>query len=86
MVYEGIGHMIGMEQNPQIQEILLNNELQYVHFDWEYILKIANQNRDQLLMPEILKTVDFIIKVNTRVAEAVGFIYLSICVEFSMIC
>ena len=28
-------------------------------------------------MPEILKTVDFIIKVNTRVAEAVGFIYLS---------
>lgn len=28
-------------------------------------------------MAEVLKSVDFIIKVNTRVAEAVGFIYLS---------
>lgn len=29
------------------------------------------------MLPEVLKTIDFIIKVNTRVAESVGFIYLS---------
>jgi exportin-1 len=34
MVYEGIGHMIKMEVNPVNQEILVNNELQYVHHDW----------------------------------------------------
>ena len=31
MVYEGIGHMIKMEINPINQEVLVNNELQYVH-------------------------------------------------------
>jgi hypothetical protein len=42
MVYEGIGHMINVEQNPVTQEILVNNELQYVHYEWENILSIAN--------------------------------------------
>ena len=62
---------------PIIQENLLNNCLQYVHYDWEQILNLANQSQDQLLIPDVLKTIDFIIKVNTKVAEAVGFIYLS---------
>ncbi len=48
-----------------------------MHFDWENILAQANQSSEQLLQPNILKSVDFIIKVNTRVAEAVGYIYLS---------
>ena len=77
MVYEGIGYMISMEPNPLVQEQLVNSELQYVHFDWENILQIANQNPNQLMLPEILKSIDFIIKVNTRVAESVGFLYLS---------
>ncbi len=42
MVYEGIGHMIKMENNPMNQEFLVNNELQYVHQDWLQILSIAN--------------------------------------------
>jgi hypothetical protein len=29
------------------------------------------------MLPEIIKTLDFIIKVNTRVAESVGFMYVS---------
>lgn len=29
------------------------------------------------MRPEIIKNLDFIIKVNTRVAESVGFMYLS---------
>lgn len=27
MVYEGIGHMISVEQNPQTQELLVQSEL-----------------------------------------------------------
>ena len=77
MVYEGIGHMINVEQNPVTQEILVNNELQYVHYEWENILSIANQNTEQLMVPEVIKSIDFIIKVNTRVAESVGFMYLA---------
>lgn len=76
MVYEGIGHMISQEQIPIIQENLLNSCLQYVHDDWERILQLANQATENLLMGDVLKNIDFIIKVNTRVAEAVGFIYL----------
>ena len=44
MVYEGIGHMISMEQIPIVQEQLLNNCLQHVHFDWEAILSNANNS------------------------------------------
>ncbi len=29
------------------------------------------------MLPEVLKVLDFIIKINTRVAESVGFMYLS---------
>ncbi len=77
MVYEGIGHMISVEPTPIFQEKLLNECMQYVHNDWMQILEIANQNANQLYMPEILKSIDFILKVNTRVAESVGYIYLS---------
>lgn len=38
---------------------------------------MANQSTDNLMNPDVLRSIDFIIKVNTRVAEAVGFIYLS---------
>jgi len=38
---------------------------------------MANFSTDQLLLPEVLKSIDFIIKVNTKVAEAVGSNYLS---------
>lgn len=29
------------------------------------------------MLPEVIKTIDFIIKVNTKVAESVGFMYVS---------
>lgn len=29
------------------------------------------------MLPEVLKVLDFIVKINTRVAESVGFMYLS---------
>ena len=77
MVYEGIGHMISTEPMPFMQEQLLFNCLQYITFEWENILRLANQNQEQLLIPDVVKTIDFIIKVNTKVAEAVGHIYLS---------
>ena len=34
--------MISSEPAPQVQEFLVNSELQYVHFDWESILALAN--------------------------------------------
>jgi hypothetical protein len=29
------------------------------------------------MLPDVLKVLDFIVKINTRVAESVGFMYLS---------
>jgi exportin-1 len=77
MVYEGIGHMINAEQNPLVQESLVINQLQYVDFEWKQILVLANQDANQLMIPEVVKSIDFILKVNTRVAESVGYTYLS---------
>ena len=77
LIYEGIGYMISVEQLPANQERLLSDLMQYVHFEWDQILAQLNLNPDQLYTNEVIKTIDFIIKVNTRVAEAVGFIYLS---------
>jgi exportin-1 len=51
--------------------------MQYVDFNWNSILNMANQNSNQLLQPDVIRNVDFIIKVNTRVAEAVGYMYLA---------
>ena len=48
MVYEGIGHMISMEQNPAMQEVLVNNVMQYVNKDWMEILNLANQSMNAL--------------------------------------
>ena len=53
----------------------MNNALQYVHYDWETILSIANNNPNELLLPENIKGIDFIIKVNTKIAESVGYMY-----------
>lgn len=50
--------------------------MQYAHRDWEVILGLANQNVDQLMLPDVIRSLDFMIKINTRVAESVGFIYL----------
>lgn len=77
LIYEGIGYMISEEKLAANQERLLAELMQYVHFDWEQVLNLVNMNPEQLYTAEIIKTIDFIIKVNTRVAEAVGFIYLS---------
>jgi len=77
MVYEGIGHMISMEPNPTLQESLVNGIMQYAHKDWMSILNLANQSIENLMLPDVIKMIDFIIKINTRIADSVGFIYLS---------
>jgi hypothetical protein len=64
MVYEGIGHMISMEQNPSMQEMLVNNVMQYAHKDWMEILNLANSNMNQLSQSEVIKMLDYIFKVN----------------------
>ena len=70
MVYEGIGYMISTE--PQQQAKYVNQLLQYTHQDWLSILQRANQSTNELMRPDIIKSIDFIIKVNQKVASSVG--------------
>lgn len=41
------------------------------------ILSLANQNMNALSQPDVIKSLDYIFKVNQRIAESVGYIYLS---------
>lgn len=40
-------------------------------------MQMANVNVQQLLNHDIIKSLDIIIKINTKVAESVGYMYLS---------
>lgn len=51
--------------------------MQYAHKDWQEILNMANQSVQTLSSPEIVKMLDHIFKINQRIAESVGYIYLS---------
>ena len=73
MVYEGIGHMVNVSNQ---QEVLVGNLMQYANKDWQEIIVLANQNLFTLAMPEVIKRIDFIIKINQRVAESVGPMYV----------
>ena len=74
-VYEGIGYMISTAQQSQPQ--LIQMLLQYVNAEWTIIINSAQQNIDSLMNPQVIKSLDHIIKVNQRVAQSVGQAYLS---------
>ena len=50
--------------------------MQYANNDWNSILALANLNMNSLMQPDVIKQIDFIIKINERVCESVGHIYL----------
>lgn len=66
MVYEGIGYMVSTEQQNQAGFVI--QLLQYANQDWMKILQRANMNTNELMAPEVIKSVDHIIKINQRVA------------------
>lgn len=75
MAYEGIGHMVSTAQ-ADFQVQLVGQVLMYVNNDWERIIGNAMANPLMLMEPEVLKTIDQILKVNQRIARSVGAPYL----------
>ncbi len=53
------------------------NLMQYANKEWQDILSMANQNVNLLMLPDTIKKIDFIIKINLRVADSVGHMYLA---------
>ena len=76
MVYEGIGWMIGAEQDVQQQGLYLQKLLELPHNQFNAELNKFNMNAEQIFNLENIKTIDQVIKVNQRVAESVGGTYL----------
>ena len=74
-VYEGIGCMVSTEQQQQV--MYLQELLKYTNQDWQIIIQRANQGTNELMTPEIIKSIDFMIKVNQKVAQSVGQTYLA---------
>ena len=55
----------------------LQELLKYTNQDWQIIIQRANQGTNELMTPEIIKSIDFMIKVNQKVAQSVGQTYLA---------
>lgn len=51
--------------------------MKYTNQDWQIIIQRANQGTNELMTPEIIKSIDFMIKVNQKVAQSVGQTYLA---------
>ena len=41
------------------------------------VIQRANQGSNELMRPEVIKSIDFMIKVNQKVAQSVGQIYVN---------
>ena len=76
-MYESVGWMISEERNQNQQDVYVNTLLQYSHQDFQAQLANANANINELFSHQNIKTIDHIIKINQRVAESTGFIYLN---------
>lgn len=74
-VYEGIGYMISAEETNQQQYLF--QLLSYCHNDWQQLINMARQNPNCLSDSTVIKQIDFIIKINQRVAQSVGKGYIA---------
>lgn len=71
-IYEGIGHMISEEKDPNKREVLLESLMQYTQTDWNKVMEIANSDPSNLQDIEVIRTIGFIVKANERVASSLG--------------
>lgn len=69
--------MISEDPNPQNQDLLISNLLLPSYNEFMHQLNQANVNLAEIYNPENVKIIDFLIKINQRVAEACGRQYLN---------
>ena len=69
--------MLSEEADPNQQDMYVNNLLQYSHADFQAQLANANMNMAELFQHQNIKAIDNVVKINQRVAEATGYIYLN---------
>lgn len=81
-IYEGIGHMISEEKDPNKKAVLLESLMQYTQEDWKKVLQLASSDASNLQDIEVIRTIGFIVKANERVASALGHPY---CTQLSKI-
>lgn len=76
-MYESVGWMISEERDASKQDLYVNNLLSYAHVEFQQQLSSANANLNELFQHQNIKAIDHIVKINQRVAESTGFIYLN---------
>ena len=69
--------MISEERDANQQDVYINNLLQYANADFQAQLQNANANLNELFHHQNIKAIDHIVKINQRVAESTGYIYLN---------
>jgi len=69
--------MISAAQDLNIKAQLIANLLQYSNQQLQKILGDANQNMNTLMIPDTIKQIDYVIKINSKVVESAGAAYIS---------
>ena len=73
MVYEGIGHMVHVSGE---SGKIIQNLMHFSNMSWSETFSQVSTNQTLLLRPDVIKKIDFNLKINQRVAESVGPAYI----------
>lgn len=70
--YEAIGHLIGAENNSEVQIKLTQETLGVHYYEFQNIVRDAEQSPNNLLEEQIQKKVFFFLKINETLATGIG--------------
>jgi len=76
-IYEGIAHMISEEKDENNMNIFLEQLMKLTQNEWQFVIETANNDPSSLQEIDTIRKIGFIIKVNERVAFALGLSYVS---------
>jgi exportin-1 len=73
--YEAVAEIIEAQTNRKIQQQLIMKLMELPNITWSHLLKTANSNFHSMLEMKTVKTIVMVLKMNIRVAGAVGPAY-----------
>lgn len=75
MLYHGMGHMVSAVPTYEEGTGLIERLTQYIHRDWQNLMQQANNDNSYLLIPNVIREVDFILKINQKIASSAQTFY-----------
>jgi len=75
MLYHGMGHMISAASTDQIGFHMVESLTGHINADWVAIMNQANQDNTCLVHSETVRTIDYLLKINQKIASSAESYY-----------